>query len=314
MTIIALGLIATRIALLSQPDGGYYFRIFIMGWAALALFVMVLLYTFRKRFALWLAPRWKLDDRQKQEFPQAALFLQELKSKIQQGLLSEPDEIRETGQNMISHMSISSFVEVKVNDYDGHLEPTLARREPLGRLYRWYDAHLYLGVLAFVVCLLHTDLSPGRSLTTQIVFWLVWLVTITGIAGGLIHRMVPVTLTRLEENVSLEQLIYLREQLEQKLKDLLHNRSAEFLKAYRTIHKKNTSEAVQEAAKKVPEEEQEAFLQATVFKHQLQRITKRYGHIRFIHTVLRRWMIFHVPFAVALFVLTLLHVAAVLYY
>jgi hypothetical protein len=69
----------------------------------------------------------------------------------------------------------------------------LLRRMRLGRTKVWMKAHLWLGVLALPLLLLHGGfrLDPGRSPLAVALMWSVLLIVASGIFGGVLQAILP---------------------------------------------------------------------------------------------------------------------------
>jgi hypothetical protein len=78
-----------------------------------------------------------------------------------------------------------------------------SRARPLGTAKAWIQAHIYLGVLAFVAVVVHSDLSwPRGSMGWALLVLSLWT-TVSGLAGVFLQKWIPATLS---ENLRVEAL------------------------------------------------------------------------------------------------------------
>jgi hypothetical protein len=92
---------------------------------------------------------------------------------------------------------------------------------PLLPASTWMQVHIYVGLLSFVVCLLHTGWripQGGLELALAILFY---LVAMSGVLGLAISRWLPGHLTVLGENVIFERIPALRAGLRQDVQEMV---------------------------------------------------------------------------------------------
>src|SRR6266498_1341722 len=79
-----------------------------------------------------------------------------------------------------------------------------AYRSTFGTLENWMQSHIYLGILAGVILLLHTGFrfNDGIAVAT---FVLVAIVVFSGIAGAILYVTVPRLLTEVESNLTVAE-------------------------------------------------------------------------------------------------------------
>ena len=67
---------------------------------------------------------------------------------------------------------------------------------PLGRVQTWMRAHLWLGLLSFLLILLHAGFHWGRGLAL-VLMWLFTIIMVSGIYGIAVQQYIPRRMTEL---------------------------------------------------------------------------------------------------------------------
>jgi len=207
-------------------------------------------------------------------------------------------------------------------------------KSTLGTLEQWMQSHIYLGILAFVILLMHTGLrfNDKIAITT---FILVFIVVASGAVGAVLYVTVPRMLTEVESNLTTEELSDQLNQLAKNMARLASARSTPFQRIYDEVMKEASPGGLagwrllfRFGRKKkqfdtgdwarllalVPKEEQEELRQLLVFSRQRKELLLRLVFQQRYKNVLDFWLYIHVPFTVALLALSALHVIAVFYY
>jgi len=208
-------------------------------------------------------------------------------------------------------------------------------KSTLGTLEQWLQSHIYLGLLAFVILLMHTGgrFNDKIAITT---FILVFIVVASGAVGAVLYVTVPRMLTEVESNLTVEEISDQLNQLARNMARLASGRSTPFQRIYDEVMKESLPGGLAgwrlllqlgRRRKKgydsgdwprllalVPKEEQEELRQLLVFSRQRKELLLRLLFQQRYKNVLEFWLYIHVPFTVALLAFAALHVIAVFYY
>jgi hypothetical protein len=209
-----------------------------------------------------------------------------------------------------------------------------AYRSTFGTLEQWLQSHIYLGILVLVVLLFHTG---GRFHDRVAVAALILLaiVVASGIAGAVLYVTVPRLLTEVETNLTPAEISEQLNALARAMARIASGRSAPFQKIFdesmrrttpgllvgwRLLLAKRKRDSNRERADwarllaLVPKSEHDDLRQMLVMSRQRGELLLRLLHQQRYKNVLEAWLYVHVPFTIALLVMTAVHVIAVLYY
>jgi hypothetical protein len=207
-------------------------------------------------------------------------------------------------------------------------------RSTFGTLEQWMQSHIYLGLLAFVLLLMHTG---GRFNDTIAVTTLVltFIVVASGAFGAVLYVTVPRLLTEVESNLTVEEISDQLNQLGRNMARIASARSAPFQRIYeelmrtaapgglagwRLLLRLGRQKRQQDSGDwarllaLVPKEEQEELRQLLVFSRQRKELLLRLVYQQRYKNVLEFWLYIHVPFTLALIAFAVMHVIAVFYY
>jgi len=207
-------------------------------------------------------------------------------------------------------------------------------RSAFGTLEQWMQSHIYLGLLAMVILLLHTGgrLQDKVAVTTLI---LVAIVVASGALGAILYVTIPRMLTEVESNLTVDEISDQLNQLGKSMARIASGRSAPFQRIYDELMKQSAPGVLagwrllfswmgrkkrQDPADwarliaVAPKEEQEELRQMLVVSRQRKELLLRLIYQQRYKNVLESWLYIHVPFTIALLVFAALHVAAVFYY
>jgi hypothetical protein len=207
-------------------------------------------------------------------------------------------------------------------------------RSTFGTLEQWLQSHIYLGILVFVVLLLHTGgrFNDQIAVTT---FILVGAVVFSGILGAILYVTVPRLLTEVESNLTIDEISDNANQLAKSMARTASGKSAPFQRIFSelmyeskpgwlagwrivfySIRKKKSTTPADWAnlLRLVPKEEQDELRQMLVVSRQRKELLLRLMYQQRYKNILEAWLYVHVPFTIALLVFSALHVAAVFYY
>lgn len=208
-------------------------------------------------------------------------------------------------------------------------------KSTFGTLEQWMQSHIYLGLLAFVILLMHTG---GRFNDTIAVttFVLVFIVVASGALGAVLYVTVPRMLTEVESNLTVEEISEQLNQLARNMARVASGRSAPFQRIYDELMRESAPRGfagwrllVSGFGRKrrqqdssdwprllalVPKEEQEELRQLLVISRQRKELLLRLVFQQRYKNILEFWLYIHIPFTVALLAFAVLHVIAVFYY
>ncbi len=207
-------------------------------------------------------------------------------------------------------------------------------RRRAGALRYWMLSHLYLGVLAGVILLVHGGTNSGGLLTT-ILMVTFDMVIATGIFGAVCYIFVPGFMTRIErEPLLLEDLAARRDELRAelvsasensanpKLKDLIQKdvRRRFFGPGYliRQYLRKEDLQAMladarsefRDAGDQLDRSDDARLMEAVENAATLRRVDA----LIYLHKLLKIWLAPHVLFTSLMLVLMLIHIAQVVYF
>ena len=207
-----------------------------------------------------------------------------------------------------------------------------AYRSTFGTLENWMQSHIYLGILAGVVLLLHTGFrfNDGIAVAT---FVLVAIVVFSGIAGAILYVTVPRLLTEVESNLTVAEISDQLNQLGRSMARIASGKSQPFQRIYNELireaqpgflagwrllltrgRRKETTGDWSNLLGLVGKEEQDELRQMLVVSRQRKELLLRLIYQQRYKNILEAWLYIHVPFTIAAMVLAVVHVAAVFYY
>jgi hypothetical protein len=199
----------------------------------------------------------------------------------------------------------------------------------IGFLKHWLELHIFLCTVGPILVLYHTAFKFGGIVSVS--FWSMVLVVLSGVIGRFIYVQIPRTIQGQEMGIN--AINDLRENLESKVtkaidfdqktldefkvitsperyRDFSFLRSLSFIpndffkirKILRTIKKDLKLSALPKVVRK-------SIINSAEYEIVL---TRRIGMLRTFHKLFRYWHIAHLPFAIAMFVIMLVHVGVTL--
>lgn len=208
-------------------------------------------------------------------------------------------------------------------------------RSRFGTLEQWMQSHIYLGVLALVVLILHTGgrFNDKIAVTTLI---LVAVVVLSGIVGAVLYVSVPRMLTEVESNLTVEEISEQLNQLAKQMARIASGRSTAFQRIYDQLIRESEpgwlagwrlllsrmkpgssgqpSSDWSNLIALVGKNEEDPLRQMLVVSRQRRELLLRMLYQQRYKNVLEVWLYVHVPFTIALLAFAIVHVAAVFYY
>jgi hypothetical protein len=85
---------------------------------------------------------------------------------------------------------------------------------PIGRVSTWLRAHVWLGLLSFLLILLHSGMRWGQGLAS-VLMWMFLLITLSGIAGVILQNWLPrMLLERVPKETLYDQIPHMIRELQ----------------------------------------------------------------------------------------------------
>jgi hypothetical protein len=207
-------------------------------------------------------------------------------------------------------------------------------RRRAGALRYWMLSHIYIGVLAGVLLLVHGGTSTGGLLTTSLMISFD-LVIATGIFGALLYLIVPRFMTSIErEPLLIEDLEKRREELRAELVRAADDTSNEELKSLiqRKVRRRflgiryllrqylkreelptmlaSAREEFRSAAENMSRTDDARLMEAVENASTLRRVDA----LCYLHHGLKLWLAPHVLFTAMMLVLMTIHIVQVVYF
>lgn len=202
-----------------------------------------------------------------------------------------------------------------------------------GTLDGWLQAHIYLGLLSAVVMLFHSGFRFQDLVATSAGIVLI-VVVVSGIWGALFYSALPRRLTRVQSNLTVDEISAQLNQTAQAMNRLTAGRSTLFQRISNQIIQKlrpprfagwrllfGTSRTAEEEESywqglldQLPEEERPPMRQLLVLLRQHRELHLRLRYQQRYRNLLQAWLFLHVPLSILLIVLIAVHVVAAFYF
>ena len=208
-----------------------------------------------------------------------------------------------------------------------------AYRSRFGTVEQWMQSHIWLGILAAVVLVLHTGFrfNDGIAVATLA---LVGIVVLSGIAGAILYVSVPRLLTEVESNLTLDEINDQLNQMGRSMARIASGKTAPFQKIYTELmrelrpgwlagwrllltRRRGKAQKTGDWSNLiglVGKDEQEELRQMLVVSRQRKELLQRLIFQQRYKNVLEAWLYIHVPFTIALLLFAIIHIAAVFYF
>lgn len=213
----------------------------------------------------------------------------------------------------------------------------------VGTLEGWLQAHVYLGLLAPVVVLLHTGFRFEDRVALA-AFGVMALVALSGVVGATFYTVYPRLLTEVQSNLAPAETSERLNRLTASMARLASGRSPAFEGVYREVVGSATPRglagwklllgrlpgggggpgAAPEGGRggnrwtrllaQVPPEEQEALRQLLMLARQHRELHLRLAYQERYKNLLDVWLWVHVPLSIVLLILIAAHVIAAMYF
>lgn len=206
-------------------------------------------------------------------------------------------------------------------------------RSTLGTLEAWLQSHIYLGLLAAVLILLHTGFRFQDKVAIS-AFAVLLVVVASGVWGAVVYTSAPRRLTEVEGDLAPEKMPEQLNQFARTMARLASGRSEPFQKVCQGLlaelvparlagwkllfgsGRGRKDEAAPWAAQigRVPPAEQEDLRQLLVLARQRRELHQRLLAQQRYRNLLDVWLYLHVPLSIVLVALVAAHLIAVFFF
>lgn len=287
------------------------------GWAALALILVVLAYVLRKYVhKLGISPEFRMRV-PIERLEKAESRLAELRARMVAERLEDAEVLRR-GRELLKQEGVHRVVKVRMEtDPDGARVLRALPTGPLGSVARWMRVHLYYGIAAGVLVLLHGRISMHSGM--GVALNLLSLLTIgSGLGGIWLWATGPRVLTDAERELSIERAHALRESLDRKV-DEAYTELDPALKAILWNVEQAGDDFPQRAkaalaALPPSEDGGEAARDLLALLGQRQGVRREWEALMRVKQRMHRWRVLHIPGAILLMTAVVVHVFSVLWY
>ncbi len=288
------------------------------GIAAAACMLIVLAYVFRKQMhRLRISPEFKMAvGIEKLEDAHRGLF--ELRRAILQGRYASLGDVRAEVQRILRECGVQKIlkVDIQAGPPEGPKFVLVASKTfPLGRTARWLHVHLYVSLCFAVLAWIHGVFAPQSPLgVALLVASLAALVT--GFYGIGAWAFGPTMLTKLEKDLSVEESHSMREHLGRKVAEVgasVGERAPDLIakleRADAATFEREARTAIESAGAAA-----ESTMDLCVLVGQKRRVELENARLARARLLIQGWRIVHLPAALALLILLLVHIFVVLRY
>jgi hypothetical protein len=319
---LAVAVLATVGALLPLGErpfapAGRSFQLW-SGWALALSFAVALAYVLRKyAHKRGYSPEFAL--RQPFEaLDRAERRIRELRQRIVDRSLPDRAAVQAAADRILREEGVQRVNRAQVTAGAAGADPFLVRTvpaEPLGRMARWMHVHLYVGALFGLLLALHSRLSLDSfgAWGLGLLGALVW---VSGAVGLVLWLQGPSRITARERDLSIEEAYALSESLTRKRReavaalDPVARAQFERLALAGAQARDLPARTLSTLADSHPEE-REAHADLLVLLLQEQRVVAEVRALSRVRASIMGWKLLHVPAALLLAGLALLHVLSV---
>lgn len=171
----------------------------------------------------------------------------------------------------------------------------------IGVLKYWLELHIFMTTLGSVFVLYHTSFKFGGIVSVG--FWSLAIVWASGVIGRFIYLQIPRTIEGRE--LSLQEVKDFKDELDLRLKnkydiDFSEIRTTKFSQLRLKLLSKNISGKDYKKVKALIRDE--------------RKIEKRIKRLAFMQNLFKYWHVAHLPFALIMLIIMLIHVSVVLFF
>lgn len=296
-----------------------YDRVFLLatGWATLALFLFVVLHVLRKyAHKLGVSPEFRMRV-PIDELEEAEKELNAVRRQVAGGTLTDRDDVQRAAKAALRKHGVHKILRIELQPGEGPGEPAwrvLALPTfPLGKMFRWMHAHLYYGLAAGVLVLVHgggaLQAGLGGILTV-----LGLVVVASGLVGIWFWATGPARMTAEERDLSAEKAFALNENLGRKVDAALEKVAPELHPALRALESAGGTFDEQARQLLVQNAGAPGLTDALALLGQRHRVSAELQKLMRGRLRMHAWRVLHIPVAIVLFAAVAIHVVAVLRY
>jgi len=171
----------------------------------------------------------------------------------------------------------------------------------VGVLKYWLEFHIFLTTLGSIMVLFHTSFKFGG--VVSIGFWSLVIVWVSGVVGRFIYLQIPHSIEG--RALSLQEVKDLKDELDLELLNryginFSEIKTSKFSQIKLKLISKNISKQDYKKVKQLIRTE--------------KRITRRIGRLATMQNLFRYWHVAHLPFALIMLIIMVIHVIVVLYF
>ena len=200
---------------------------------------------------------------------------------------------------------------------------------PLGPSSAWLQFHIYIGLVTFVVFVVHVDVSVPNGVFECVLTGAYLSVFVSGLVGLYMTRVFPARLTMLGNEVIFEQIPVIRRKLQDQIEELVvasnprdgtsliaefyrshicpflskHHDLATQLTRGTGTHWHRLSRAIDDQGRYLGDEERRIMDEVYVLAHRKFQLDTQYA----LQGALKVWLFFHIPATWALLIFAVLH-------
>ncbi|MEM7262215.1 MAG: hypothetical protein AAF488_09515 [Planctomycetota bacterium] len=254
-----------------------------------------------------------------EKLDRAELDLGVLRREVAEKRITGLSAVRKRARQILSQHGAAKVMVARVQsdaETPGGFRIDTLPRDPLGKVSRWFEAHLFLGLSSALLVAFHGrfeyDSSMAIALNT-----LALIVTATGLFGLWVWIRTPQILTQLETDLSTEEAFVLARGLDRRMRAAAGD-DEKVLTALEPIasQKKSKGSAVERARSTLLgsglEEDQASDLLALA--GQLGSVRATVARLERVRRRLVHWKFIHVPPAMLLIVMIVIHIISVIGY
>ncbi len=213
----------------------------------------------------------------------------------------------------------------------GYAARKRAYRSRLGTLEGWTQSHVYLGLLAVALVLLHSGFRFHDKVAVAALVAMA-LVALSGLVGAVLYTLVPRVLTEIGTDPDAGEIAAQIRQLQSSADRLVEGRSASlskvrdllerdirprFLAGWRILGRSQRAfreDRLRQMLAAVGSDEQPVLKRLVVLCRQASDLHRNLVSQQRFRNLLQAWLYLHVPLSAALVILIAAHLVAVYYY
>jgi len=286
------------------------------GWVALILYIIVVLYSLRKYVhklgwspeILLKAPVQAIENTKKK--------LSHLRTQILAGELANKSEIQKRALAVLKEEKVYQVLRLKIRK-GVHGKPRfiieLHPKEPLARLSKWMHAHLFYGLTSAGLVWLHGG-GNFESWMGLLLNGLSYLVIITGLIGIVFWTFGPSWLTDLEKDLTIEKASVLRNHFKKKVEECSTGLSRDVLSKFGSLSWSPRKFTIQIKSFLKEHADAQDLEDLSILMGQQRLVEREWRFLSRARFWLNLWRFIHVPAAIVLMVVVLIHVISIWWY